>query len=68
MAKYEVKPNPRVRQIFEDLDKYLDFCQTYGYPYNEADLYNSKTFAYRQHVKYLQGKPAKNCWDQDTRA
>lgn len=67
MAKPEIKHNPRVTQIFEDLEKYQEFCVDYGYPFNEADLYNTKSFAYRQYVKQLQGKPAKDCWDQDTK-
>lgn len=67
MAKPEIKHNPRVKQIFDDLNKYLNFCVSYGYPYNEADLYNPKSFAYRQHTKFLQGKPAKDCWEQDTK-
>lgn len=67
MAKPEIKHNPRVRQIFDDLEKYQEFCVSHGYPFNEAELYSNKSFAYRQHVKFLQGKPAKNCWDADTR-
>ncbi len=62
MAKPEIKTNPRVKQIFDDLEKYQDFCVSFGYPYNEADLYSQKSFAFRQHTKFLQGKPAKDCW------
>lgn len=67
MAKFEFKPNPRVRQIFDDLEKYLDFCQSHGYKFDEGDLYSNKSFAYRQFTKYLSGKPAKDMWELDAK-
>ena len=62
MAKHTFQPNPRVRQIFEDLEKYLAFCQDYGYKYDEATLYDMRNFVYRQHTKQLSGKWAKDSW------
>jgi hypothetical protein len=67
MAKIAIKPNPRVIEIFEDLERFLEFCQDYGYRYNEADLYNFKSYAWQQFSKYAQNKNAKNMWDEDTR-
>ena len=67
MAKITIKSNPRVIEIQDDLEKLLDFCQDYGYRYNEADLYNFKSYAWQQYNKYSQGKNAKNMWDEDTR-
>ena len=67
MAKPQVQSNPRVNQIFDDLEKYLEFCQDYGYRFNEADLHNFKSYAWQQYSKYSQGKNAKNMWDEDTR-
>ena len=65
MGKPSFKPNPRLTQIFEDLEKYNNFCRDYGYRYNEADLYNFKSYAYQQFNKYKQGKSAKNMWHED---
>lgn len=65
MAKNHVQSNPRVTQIFEDLEKYLAFCREYGYVYNEADLYSNKSFIFRQFTKWQQGKPAKDMWEAD---
>lgn len=65
MAKPVIKPNPKVRQIFEDLEQYLDFCREYGYKYNESDLYNWKSYAYQQFNKSLQRKRVKDMWLQD---
>jgi hypothetical protein len=67
MAKIAIKPNPRVTEIFEDLDHYRDFCVDYGYRYNEADLYNFRSYAWQQYSKYSQGKNAKNMWWEDAR-
>ena len=67
MGKPTLKSNPRVAEIFNDLDKFQAFCQDYGYRYNEADLYNFKSYAWQQYNKFSQGKNAKNRWDEDTR-
>ena len=67
MGKIAYKSNPRVHAIFEDLEQFLGFCQAFGYRYNEADLYNWKSYAYQQFNKHLQGKFAKDMWAQDSR-
>ena len=67
MAKPQFTSNPRVTQTFEDLEQFLLFCQDYGYKYNEADLYNWKSYAFQQFSKYSQGKFAKDMWLQDAR-
>jgi hypothetical protein len=68
MAKFKYTPNPRAQAVMDDLEKYLGFCRDYGYRYNEADLGNWKSYAYQQYNKFLEGKPAKNMWDQLIRA
>lgn len=65
MSKNTTKSNPKINQIFDDLDKYRDFCSTYGYRFDEAELYSSKSYAYRQFQKFIAGKPAKNQWEFD---
>ena len=67
MSKVTFKPNSRVEAIFDDLENYLAFCQDYGFKYNEADLYNWKSYAYQQFMKAVQGKFAKDMWSQDGR-
>ena len=62
MAKYQVQPNHKVRQIFDDLEKYLEFCQDYGYKFDEADLYNQRSYVFRQFNKVMTGKDAKDQW------
>jgi hypothetical protein len=67
MAKPTIKPNPKTTQILDDLEQFLDFCRNYGYKFNEADLYNWKSYAYQQFNKLQQGKSVKNMWMQDSR-
>jgi hypothetical protein len=67
MGKREYRPNPRALAVLEDLSKFLEFCVDYGYRYNEADVYNFKSYAWQQYNKFSQGKNAKNMWDEDAR-
>lgn len=67
MSKPAIKPNPKVAQILEDLDYFREFVVDYGYRFNEADLYNFKSYAWQQYSKYTSGKTAKNMWDEDLR-
>jgi hypothetical protein len=67
MAKVTIKANPRVTDTFEDLEAFLDFCKDFGYRFNEADLYNFKSYAWQQYNKFLQGKNAKDMWLEDAR-
>lgn len=64
MAKPQIKHNPKVNQIFEDLENYREFCVDFGYIFNEATLYDMRNFVYRQHTKQLQGKFAKYNWEE----
>ncbi len=66
MGKPQIRSNPRTQAVHEDLEQYLDFCRDYGYRFNEADLYNWKSYAYQQFNKYLQGKTAKDMWQIDS--
>ena len=65
MAKPVIKPNIKTTQILEDLEKFLEFCRSYGYRYNEGDLYNFKSYAYQQYHKFTQGKNVKDMWLED---
>lgn len=67
MAKVTVKHNPRVAEIFNELEDFLEFCRGFGYRYNEADLHNFKSYPWQQYAKFLAGKNAKNMWDEDSR-
>jgi len=67
MAKQHYQVNPKALSIHEDLIGLLEFCVDYGYKFNEADLYNFKSYAWQQYNKYTQGKNAKNMWIEDAR-
>jgi len=67
MGKPLFKPNPRSNQVWEDLNRYLNFCRDYGYRYDPADLYNNKNYAYQQYRKLEAGKEPKDMWIEDSR-
>jgi hypothetical protein len=43
---------PPVNKIFDDLDKFRDFCRFEGKPFDEKDLYNDKSWVWSQYQKY----------------
>lgn len=67
MAKHQYQSNPRVNQIFDDLDKFREFCVDYGYRFDESALYNMRNYAYQQFSKFLSGKNCKDMWAEDIR-
>lgn len=67
MSKKTYQLSNAARQVFEDLERFLDFCRDYGYRFNESDLYNFKSYAWQQYNKFINGKNAKNMWDEDSR-
>ena len=67
MSKPAIKPNAKAQQILEDLDKFREFVVEYGYRFNEADMYNFKSYAWQQYSKFTSGKSAKNMWEEDAR-
>jgi hypothetical protein len=66
VSKVKINPNPRVTAVFDDLEQFLEFCQNFGYKFNEGDLYNWKSYAYQQFNKHVQGKFAKDMWSIDS--
>ena len=67
MGKPAMQVNPKARAALEDLDKLLEFCRNYGYRFNEADLYNFKSYDWQQYSKFTQGKNARDMWFEDGR-
>lgn len=65
MAKPTFQTNPRVTQLFEDLEKYLEFCVDFGYKYDESELYSQRSYVYRQYTKHATGKWAKDQWQEN---
>ena len=50
-----------VRNIFDDLEEYLEFCKKQGYVYDESHLYNEKT-PWGEFQRVLAGKYPKDNW------
>lgn len=62
---FKTKNSSRTTQVFDDLDRLRKFCVEYGYRFDEADLYNQRSYVYRQLQKKLAGKPVKDQWQLD---
>ncbi len=62
MAKNE---KVRIKQIFNDLENYLNFCKDYGYKYDEATLYDNRSYVFRQFTKFVAGKEVRDMWAID---
>lgn len=45
--------HPEIVKIFDDLEKYLDYCRTEWKPYNPCDLYNRESYVWRCYEKFL---------------
>lgn len=67
MAKAQIQSNPKVTQIFDDLDKYREFCVDYGYKFDEPTLYDMRSYAFQQFTKFIGHKNFKDQWADDTR-
>jgi hypothetical protein len=59
LTKY-LRLKPEVKQIFEDLEVYKQFCIDYGYPFDERDLYKERG-GYAEFIKMTKGREP---WDQ----
>ena len=59
LKKY-LRLKPEVKQIFEDLEVYHQFCRDYGYPFDERDLYKERG-PYGEFIKMTKGREP---WDQ----
>ena len=46
------KTIPDVKQIFEDLDSYRDFCRYEGKVFDEAELYNDGSRNWEDYKRY----------------
>jgi len=67
MSKPTIASNPKVRQIFNDLELFREFCADYGYAFNESNLYDMKNYSFQQFSKYTAGKNFKDQWADDAR-
>jgi hypothetical protein len=57
----------QLNKIFEDLENFREFCVNYGYRFDESNLYNMRSYAFQQYMKFASGKNAKNMWTEDAK-
>jgi hypothetical protein len=61
---------PPVNKIFDDLDKYRDFCRFEGKVFDERALYNDNDRnwqAYKKYLGYLRAKARNKNFNQRSR-
>lgn len=57
--------NRNVNRVFNDLDDYREFCVTYGYVFDEKDLYKRNSPAYVQYERHRRSDPFTDHWAED---
>lgn len=67
MGKHVNQSNPKVQQIFDDLEKYREFCVDYGYKFDESTLYDMRNYSYQQFSKFIGHKNFKDQWAEDAK-
>lgn len=65
-TRQSTKPSSKelTRKVFEDLDAYLNFCKTFGYVFNEKDLYKPYS-PWGFYSDWKHGKKVPNNWEKD---
>ena len=58
ISYFETRPD--VVRIFDDLEKFHDFCRFELHPFNEADLYNRSSYVWRA---YENSKRPRKQWN-----
>jgi hypothetical protein len=48
--------NPDIVKIFDDLEKFHDYCRMELAPFNEGDLYNRSSWVWRNYEKKTKQK------------
>ena len=62
LEKY-FRMKPEVTQIYDDLEKFKQFCVDHGRQFNEAALYNERDRDYFDFLRFKERGYAKNAWN-----
>jgi len=62
LTKYFVM-KPEVNQIYDDLEKYREFCVSHGRVFNEAALYNERDKDFSDFMRFKERGYTKNHWN-----
>jgi hypothetical protein len=62
LEKY-FRMKPEVTQIYDDLEKFKQFCVDHGRLFNEAALYNERDRDYFDFLRFKERGYAKNAWN-----
>ena len=62
LEKY-FRMKPEVTQIYDDLEKFKQFCVDHGRQFNEAALYNERDRDYFDFLRFKERGYSKNHWN-----
>jgi len=57
--------NRNVNRVFNDLEDFKEFCVTYGYSFDEKDLYKRNAVSYNQYERSRRGDAFLDKWADD---
>ena len=57
---------PEVTRIFDELDRYREFCREFGYVFNETHLGHNHS-PYNEFLKFQSGKTPRDNWSYLTK-
>lgn len=64
---YTQSTKPTVDHIFDQLEKFQQFCVEYGHVYNPAHLNRENNPVFKEFIKYQKGKSVRNHWAEDAK-
>jgi len=67
VKNYQQNNKSTVDKIFDDLEKFQQFCVDYGHAFNPRNLYHENNASYKDFVKYSKGREPRNRWIEDAK-
>lgn len=67
VKNYQQNTKGTVDKIFDDLEKFQQFCVDFGHNYNPKNLYQENNHVYKDFVKYNKGREPRNRWVEDAK-
>jgi len=67
IKNYQQNNKSTVDKIFDDLEKFQQFCVDYGHNFNPKHLYQDNNSVYKDFVKFQKGREPRNRWFEDAK-
>jgi len=67
VKNYQQNNKSTVDKIFDDLEKFQQFCVDFGHVFNPRNLYQENNASFKDFVKYSKGREPRNRWAEDAK-